>query len=114
MVAYLRIKNAILEPKLDSVQSSIARTPPLLDHDFLEIQSTITKLSSSDTSPFIVKNEPVIRFVKNHIRLSGPWIALADICSKTRTSETGASFEQEVEECFKILQGKSTTFLTGT
>lgn len=109
-VAFLRVKKAELEPKVEAEYQQ-ARQPPLLDEPFLDAQKAILKSETIKTMVPVLHSS-VVQPWSNHPRfpsinvLSFSWLAVSNIC--VDTDLTNMTFDDEVIQCFRHLQGKTT------
>ena len=109
-VAFLRINNAILEPKNDA-NPLHAHTPPLLDPDFGAVMEAVKESQESVLSPQISDIHGPEYFLDPWQSCPmdikhGPWIAVANI-HRDLSEREEITLEAEVQECFHKLQGTS-------
>lgn len=104
-VAYLRIKEAELQPKeVGSISDVII--PPLLEEDFALVQDNlqtgaVLKKSRWSREPRIDREEDIM---PSSSRV-GNWVSICNIQRTVSHSKEDLSLEEEVTECFEILQG---------
>ena len=107
-VAYVRIKNATLEPK-DSTISPSVHVPPLLEPGFFEVHNAAKESEGSVTRP------PDAHFDSSQFRFApargimikrlGRWVAISNVQRNTDVSAE-ITMEEEVEQCFRNLKGR--------
>ena len=107
-VSYLRIKGATLEKKTE--RRDELTIPPLLEADFARIQARLRSHRSTGT-PIHVVSEPVTCGPAASPRgpsrsRRGDWVAVGDVQCVIGQETT---FEEEVMQCFRELQGSSTS-----
>ena len=107
-VSYLRIKGATLEEKQESgVNLTI---PPLLEPDFARIQTLLHDHHPTDTLAHSVPEPNIRQSAVDSRSLStsrkGNWVAVGNVC---RVTGQGITFEEEVFQCFRDLQGTLTS-----
>ncbi|PCH41130.1 hypothetical protein WOLCODRAFT_143406 [Wolfiporia cocos MD-104 SS10] len=112
VVAYLRIKNATLEPKPTFTTVGPA-VPSLLTEQFQEVheavaQSLITVSSSEHEDTNDQANEgsvehPALRTTSKQV---GRWVAVADITRALTPDAAEISLDNEVRECFQVLSDR--------
>ncbi|KIK67997.1 hypothetical protein GYMLUDRAFT_155202 [Collybiopsis luxurians FD-317 M1] len=100
-VAYLRIKNARLEPKRFSNDMFQLSHPPLLDETFEAVRQSVVESDSIPSSggDSFHKLDPDFPLATKQ---GGNWIAITNVQVKDFAER---SVEDEVQECFNILQG---------
>ncbi|TFK43414.1 hypothetical protein BDQ12DRAFT_718637 [Crucibulum laeve] len=104
-VAYLRIKNAVLEDK--AADQYHIPSPPLLDDDFFSIRVAIQNHHQQQLPEDHGYTDTIDESVVGPItcpvssRQSGSWVAVTNI--QTASSEN-ISIEEEVTECFYIIR----------
>lgn len=105
-VAYLRIKKAKLEDKLNKSPEPII--PTLLDAHFVELEEKLSQAGTvgviSGTIDAVVSempSEPSIQAPTHHERHH--WVAIGQV--QCRTLQNNLTIEEEVHECFQQLQG---------
>lgn len=110
-VAFLRIKEAVLEPK--SNISRVAAIPPLLDEHFKNLEKTV--LDSQNDSPsnevFTTLGLPQLyhpNIPSTSSRRKGRWVVVSNVQSENRGLNGDLTIEEEVKQCFHIVAG---TFL---
>lgn len=109
-VAFLRIKNAILEPKVAGDQTGI-HLPPVLEPSFIALHDA-TSLSAADTTtPVTIEktgagiiDEPLKQ--ENSTKRLGSWVSVSDIQRSSDKISAQMSIEEEVTECFLKLKGR--------
>lgn len=104
-VAYLRIKSATLQDK-EKVEPA-PTVPSLLEEEYEEIQNRVQKRSDSEQhtispSPPYAPADAVFFFPSSASRRES-WIAIT--ATRTRRFDEEISLEDEVHECFRVLQG---------
>ena len=107
-VSYLRIKGAALEEKQES--GGDLTVPPLLEPDFARIQTLLRGHHPTDTlahavSEPITRQSPVEPCSPSTSR-KGNWVAVGNVC---RATDQDTTFEEEVVQCFRDLQGTLTS-----
>jgi len=102
-VAFLRIKDATLEPK-DGNANADVEIPSLLDEHFEVVRRSLVQLerdpSRSDSHTPTERLELKVSSVRK-----GKWIAVANVQANVTVD---MSIEEEVTQCFKILNGTVT------
>ncbi|KAJ7044475.1 hypothetical protein C8F04DRAFT_587609 [Mycena alexandri] len=104
-VAYLRIKNATLQPK-SMVETPDFHIPDLLDEKFTPVRDRIASLHSGSSSSNPARPVPRSRIKTSGFKRShklGSWIAVSNVCSNA-DEKSGESIEEEVKKCFAIVQ----------
>ena len=105
-VSYLRIKGATLEEKQES--GNDLTVPPLLEPDFVQIQTLLRGHHFADTSihtvPEPVACQPTVQSHSLSASRKGSWVAVGNVCCATGHD---IAFEEEVVQCFRDLQGIS-------
>ena len=109
-VAFLRIKDARLEPKCEASMPDVA-VPNLLDEEFMAMADTISESQSVTEEVEISVHQPLVQQPASpHLPLSvkraGDWISIANIHRDTTTDIADISLDMEVQECFQILQSQ--------
>ncbi|RDB22801.1 Diphthine--ammonia ligase [Hypsizygus marmoreus] len=106
-VAFLRIKKAVLEPK-PPVEAFDLKIPPLLDDPFIAIRDAVSASQENLDSrterrpvPVMIK-EPIVDDVQS--QKYGPWVSVANVQHRDLHHVVEISIEDEVTECFNILQ----------
>jgi len=111
-VAYLRITNAILIPK-ENPNVHLLTVPPLLENEFLSVQDKLQEEMDVNKWPVIdSKNlglSPVINCSSSRV---GNWVSVCNVQRCSLEPQRVMSLEDEVEECFTILQGESVSQAT--
>lgn len=107
-VSYLRIKGAVLKEKQES--GGGLTVPPLLEPDFARIQTLLRGHHPTDTSAHAV-SEPITRQspiepCSPSTSRKGNWVAVGNVC---RATDQDTTFEEEVIQCFRDLQGTFTS-----
>ncbi|KAJ3854230.1 hypothetical protein EV368DRAFT_73005 [Lentinula lateritia] len=100
-VAYLRIKNARLEPKPSSDAHVQLTVPPLLDEDFEVVRSSITEVEPHSIDVHLSESVPHSLDFTTATKSNGKWVAVTNVefeCS------ADASIEDEITQCFHLLQ----------
>lgn len=106
-VAFLRIKSAKLESKTTS-RTFVVPAPPLLEDDFRAVRDTIAQSQERSSASVgealqqTVVIEPIDRDVRT--RKIDSWISVANIERKLGNPMVDISIEDEVTECFMILE----------
>ena len=108
-VSYLRIKGAALEEKRES--GGDLTIPPLLEPDFARIQTLLRGHHPTDTwvhtvSEPATRQSPVESLTTPSTSRKGNWVAVGNVC---RATGQGITFEEEVIQCFRGLQGTVTS-----
>jgi len=105
-VSYLRIKGATLEEKPESGHH--LTIPPLLDADFTRIRTLLHGHHSGDnsihTDSGTVAFQTAVQSCGSSSSRKGCWVAVGNVCRETGQDVT---FEEEVTQCFRDLQGSS-------
>ncbi|KAJ7129533.1 hypothetical protein C8R44DRAFT_700368 [Mycena epipterygia] len=102
-VAFLRIKNAVLEPK-PIAGPPVFHVPELLDESFASIRDRIMQLPRELSSP--IRATPpnqlsnILDAVNTRSKRIDSWIAISNVCS----IKPVVSIEDEVRQCFAVLQ----------
>lgn len=111
-VAFLRIKNATLEPKLNQSDSFSLQIPPLLEDEFIDIRDFmegfgIVAHSSESWPQGAIETLPLEALIDKGTQSKkvGAWISVANIERTIGSPLAEISLEDEVKECFHILQG---------
>jgi len=106
-VSYLRIKRAALEEK--QANGDDLTVPPLLDPDFVRIQTLLHDHRPTDTLvhtvPESVTPQSPVETRPSTSR-KGSWVAVGNVC---RVTGQDITFEEEVVQCFHDLQGTFTS-----
>ncbi|KAJ7228530.1 hypothetical protein GGX14DRAFT_613390 [Mycena pura] len=100
-VAFLRIKDAVLQDKSTSVPPVI-RVPQLLDETFTSVRHDIS-LREANSKERHITSTPTPSFTLNYRARSGKlgsWVSIANIYSGI----SDISVEEEVKQCFTILR----------
>lgn len=111
-VAFLRIKNAILESKEEQNFEDMP-VPPLLEDDLFKVQDAIMRSSETDNSVLEELEASLILPVGDNVINSGSankqinsWVAISNIHRNiSQGLQLEISIEDEVKECFYALQG---------
>lgn len=108
-VAFLRIKQALLEPKerqdFDSMQ-----VPPLLNEDLFRVRDAVTQSQKHNESR-IREGRPASSLENEIVSTSSSkslnsWVAISNVHRNVATSTLEEiSVEEEVKECFSLLKG---------
>ncbi|KIM90928.1 hypothetical protein PILCRDRAFT_811423 [Piloderma croceum F 1598] len=105
-VAFLRIKNASLDPK-DVQYFEDVHVPLLLDDSLLSIRDAVLRSQESTTST-VVLADPVPNFEFSMPNSSSQrldsWVAVANVHRELKESVSNVTIEDEVKECFQKLQ----------
>ncbi len=102
-VAYLRIKEATLQPKAASHHQEVV-VPPLLAEPFSDIRDLL-EASAHSTNPGCQSIQTHPPFPPRSHRRIGNWVAVANVQQEFKDRHEALSVEDEVRECFKQLQG---------
>ncbi|GAV98952.1 meiotically up-regulated 71 protein [Lentinula edodes] len=100
-VAYLRIKNARLEPKPTSDAHAQLTVPPILDEDFEAVRTSITEVEPHSFAVHLSESVPHSLDFTTATKSNGKWVAVTNVqieCS------ADASIEDEITQCFHLLQ----------
>ncbi|KAJ3882965.1 hypothetical protein F5051DRAFT_392889 [Lentinula edodes] len=100
-VAYLRIKNARLEPKSTSDAHAQLTVPPILDEDFEAVRTSITEVEPHSFVVHLSESVPHSLDFTTATKSNGKWVAVTNVqieCS------ADASIEDEITQCFHFLQ----------
>lgn len=114
-MAYLRIKNAVLEQKTN-VQFFDIPVPPPLEKEFISIRNTV----SEHHTHAVDLSVPSVRVLASAEDVSSfrlpasrkaldSWVSITNIQRDISDNSADISIEQEVRECFQQLQGSSLT-----
>ncbi|KAJ3802020.1 hypothetical protein GGU11DRAFT_828540 [Lentinula aff. detonsa] len=111
VVAYLRVKNARLEPKSSPDAPGHLTVPPLLDEDYEAIRASILEAEPNYSSLSAVSFDSFsldysLDFPTSTKR-QGKWIAVTNVQSQCTADET---IEDEVTKCFNILKERLASF----
>ncbi|KAF9008948.1 hypothetical protein BDQ17DRAFT_1398065 [Cyathus striatus] len=104
-VAFLRLKNAVLEKKADLKDHDIA-IPLLLDEQCEQLQeSLIANECSKQVLPVLADLNKIQYCVEAPVtcRVNGPWICVSNVECDINSFSQGMSIEDEVRECFRIV-----------
>jgi len=107
-VAYLRITNAILVPKENS-NIHLLTVPPLLENEFLRVQDKLQEeVDENFEWPNTDLNMDIVPIVNCSSSRVGNWVSVCNVqrCFSEPKQDMFISLEDEVEECFTILQGE--------
>ncbi|KAG5651969.1 hypothetical protein H0H81_006784 [Sphagnurus paluster] len=107
-VAFLRIRNAVLEEKAAEQDFELA-IPPLLDAEYLRLRDAVASSQEiSWTLSCIHTNEmkPFEGTVVANTKKLNPWISVSNIQRELQTPPVELSIEDEVVECFELLQAR--------
>ncbi|KAG9084356.1 hypothetical protein FRC07_013661, partial [Ceratobasidium sp. 392] len=99
-VAYLEVKDAILEDKPERTPSQ-PTIPPMLDETALHIQAALSTLEGTQFTSEAVSSASRYITIKPSMRTIGPWAYVSNVeadCPPT------SSVEDEVVACFKIIK----------
>ncbi|TFY59943.1 hypothetical protein EVJ58_g5455 [Rhodofomes roseus] len=105
-VAYLRVKNAVLEPKPEELHIGPA-IPPLLSEVFAEVQNAVVRAVDRpsyppDPSGMELVDDSSLHPPGTSVSKVGRWVAVANITASD--SDGVLSTEDEVRNCFEQLQ----------
>ncbi|KAJ7682662.1 hypothetical protein DFH06DRAFT_1389612 [Mycena polygramma] len=105
-VAYLRIKNATLEPK-PVLENPVFHVPELLDKKFAPVRDSIVLLEHQESPSPILPQSQERRLsdtasTKTRSNKINSWIAVSNVHS----TESGGSIEEEVKQCFAVLRAE--------
>ena len=108
-VAYLRVKDAVLEAKEASV-TKCPSIPVVLEEDLEPIQATVDQSLVSVASPASAPPyapEDTVLFGACSIRTTGQWVAVTNIQAEIYRHDKPdhRSIEDKVHECFSSLRG---------
>ena len=111
-VAFLRVKKAVLEPK-QRVNSFYLPIPSLLDDEFSSIRQSIMEeprpidsISSHPIGKAMIlssSQDPFHATIRS--KRLGSWVCIANVQALAENSDADISLEDEVRECFRILEG---------
>jgi diphthine-ammonia ligase len=106
-VAYLRIKDAELIPK-ENTHDPMVAVPPLLEDEFISVRDAIQAGAGSSANGLEVpklasysSTEPTVDCLSSQI---GNWVSVSNVQPHLSESNEEVSLEEEVVECFSILQ----------
>ncbi|KZT12538.1 uncharacterized protein LAESUDRAFT_638886 [Laetiporus sulphureus 93-53] len=113
VVAYLRIKDAVLKPKYNQVPPNPV-IPPLLTPDFEALRDAVAaslSTSSASTTTLLANTvesvaPPGIDDNGSSSRQIGRWVAITNITSSSSVENPEFSVEDEVRVCFQELQAQ--------
>ncbi|KAJ6539476.1 hypothetical protein B0H19DRAFT_361581 [Mycena capillaripes] len=102
-VAYLRIKNAVLQAKPD-VGTPVFHVPESLDEKFETVRDRIASLQVQEESPspVDVRSQPSQLSNQTRSRKIDSWVIVSNVCSIVDRNDR--SIEEEVKQCFAVLQ----------
>ncbi|GBE79662.1 Diphthine--ammonia ligase [Sparassis crispa] len=106
-VAYLRVKNAVLESKTEAVTPDPA-VPPLLSESYEQIRDMVS--ASLSSQPQLANDDIELSSKAEHCdsgvfsKRFGDWVSVTNVTIATPGSPTTLSIEDEVEQCFQKLQ----------
>ncbi|KAG5648944.1 hypothetical protein DXG03_000293 [Asterophora parasitica] len=108
-VAFLRIKSAVLEVK-DSQETLELEVPSVLENDFISIRDAVASAQEgstqfTDTTKPTQANQLSSRVATS--RKLDSWISVSNIERSLDSPLADLSIEEEVTECFNILEGQS-------
>lgn len=107
-VAYLRIKNAILERKDEDYDEDIY-VPPLLEDDLLGVRDAILLSQESSSSTPLDRQYDTseeLDLIESSSKTLESWFAVSNIHCDTQYLASERTVEDEAIECFRILEGK--------
>lgn len=105
-VAYLRIKNASLEPKESAAIDPTV--PQLLDDTYDSVRQAAELNSNPEpvlSIPQFKAKEHLLHLYLQSSHKIGPWVTVTNVESTTILGDTSISLEHEVRECFETLRG---------
>lgn len=105
-VAFLRIKQARLEPKTATTAGDIA-VPPLLTDEYDVVCKAVSQSQQSDRTSKSSHAGQIFPYPKIPLcssRQKGAWVAISNVCSRPGATST---LEEEVTLCFQLLIGMS-------
>lgn len=113
-VAFLRIKDAVLESKLAKPLSALV--PPLLADQYKAVRDAIP---SSHDEPRTAELPSVGQqaLIFNHLTMAtsslqrNNWVAVSNVQAHSSPSESNMTLEEEVIKCFQILTGRFIDFM---
>lgn len=108
-VAYLRIKDATLQPK-SIAEPLVFHVPEVLDEAFAVVRDRVTSIEVQEESPVKYGQSQLIQ-PSSHAesndtrsRKLDSWVAVSNVHS-AMDGESGKTIEEEVTQCFAVLQG---------
>ena len=105
-VAFLRILHASLDSKPDHFPE--LAVPALLDQPYLQVAEylrTMSPINDKATDQFTCPNKPTcVQLPSPTFRSLGSWVSIGNV--HRDLVETDVPLEDEVRECFHILQSK--------
>jgi diphthine-ammonia ligase len=115
-VAYLRIKSAVLHRKSNATPA-VFHVPTSLGERFAPVRDHIATLEVQEEPPSPMKYARSVPNQPSHVadnntqsKKIGSWIAISNVYSNM-DGESGRSIEEEVKQCFAVLQGSHPCFL---
>lgn len=103
-VAYLEVKDAVLEDNPQSVALGPA-IPPMLDDLALRVQSAYSELPHKHTSTNMVPTAGVLSDTKPNIHTVGSWAYISNVQHVLPSTDAVVPIEDEVNDCFRIIKG---------
>ncbi|KAI9066739.1 hypothetical protein FKP32DRAFT_1645143 [Trametes sanguinea] len=103
-VAYLRVKQASLQPKDLSGDFDIT-VPQILSEPFLDLRDLVSSHPRTPQRPQRPNGEAGLSLLRGSHRRIGNWVTIANIhCDEGKSSSIEFSIEDEVRECFEMLK----------
>ena len=112
-VAFLRIKNAVLESKSSNSAFDV-QVPPSLEEPFIAVRDAVPGKSSGDTTVEQVEPSEGVEVINNLVcsKKIDRWVSVANIERRLVTPAGSISIEDEVKECFSALKGQPQRLLS--
>jgi diphthine-ammonia ligase len=112
-VAYLRVKDAELQPKEPETRQSAA-VPPLLEDDFASIANTLNgEITPSSSTVSNIQPENKERATIPGSYRSGSRVFVSNVQRHILDPDVEISLEDEMRECLAILQGREHSKVLG-
>ncbi|KAF8607959.1 hypothetical protein BDV93DRAFT_467629 [Ceratobasidium sp. AG-I] len=103
-VAYLEVKDAVLEDKPEGVVLG-PTIPPMLDALALLVQQACSEPPHEVTSTSAAPIATALAVTKPSIRIVGSWAYISNVQQTLPSTGATVSIEDEVNNCFKIIKG---------
>lgn len=107
VVAYMRIKRALLHPKSTGIAGVDCPVPDLLEENYERIRTAAAQLSPADTSISVgqLQLETAVNETPR-ARAAGNWLGIGGIESKGFKT-----VQEETRACFQSIERKSNVFI---
>ncbi|KAJ4478264.1 hypothetical protein J3R30DRAFT_3702994 [Lentinula aciculospora] len=108
-VAYLRIKNARLEPKAGTDVSAPVTVPPLLGEMYEAVGASVTEaeMNPDPLTAHLADSVPLFPDFVTATKQNGKWVAATNVQVKCSADE---SIEKEVSKCFQLVQERFASY----